>query len=73
MLIYREHTFEGVDYTSVKSDENRYVIFNENEFGELWVRKEDAMLCTEGSQIPEDEPTEADKAEAYDILMGVSE
>jgi hypothetical protein len=70
MLIYENHVFEGKEYVSVTSDENRFVMVDGEGYSVIWMLKSEEKPCAEGELIPEAEP---DAAEILDILLGVSE
>lgn len=62
------------DFIRTYSDSGRYVVRDGVEYSEACDPAEFGRQYTEGDLMPDDERTDiADKAEAYDILMGVSE
>lgn len=61
------------DFTRTYSDAGRYVVRDGVEYSEACDLAELGRQYTEGDLMPEDETMVEDKAEAYDILMGVSE
>lgn len=74
MLCYKEEVLNNAPHTWVWSDAARYVNMAGYEYISLCIQAEKMEECTEGDIIPTDENAEqADKAEAYDLLMGVSE
>lgn len=77
MIVQEHFTVSGIDYIRTYSDAGRYVVGGEpyGEYNEATDPAEFGRQYTEGDLMPEDErmaEIEA-KAEAYDILMGVSE
>lgn len=76
MAIVTEHFMIGErDFTRTYSDSGRYVVRDGIAYIEACDPAEFGRVYTEGDLMPEDErmdETQA-KAEAYDILMGVSE
>ena len=60
------------EYVKTKSDDGRYVVRDGIAYDEAYDPAEFNRQYTEGDLIPE-EIDSADKAEAYDILMGVIE
>lgn len=74
MAIVTEQFYAGERlFNRVYSDSNRYVVRDGVEYSEACDPAEYGRTYTEGDVIPQDESDFADKAEAYDILMGVSE
>lgn len=74
MAIKTEHfDINGRDFVRTYSDANRCVVRDGIEYSEACDPAEFGRVYTEGDIMPQDESTLADKAEAYDILMGVSE
>ena len=74
MAIKTEHfDVNGRDFIRTYSDASRYVVRDGIEYSEACDPAEFGRVYTEGDLIPETEADLADKAEAYDILMGVSE
>ena len=61
------------EFTKTYSDANRYVVRDGVEYSEACDPAEFGRTYTEGDVMPADDTDMADKAEAYDILMGVSE
>ena len=64
------------DFVRTYSNSGRYVVRDEVEYSEACDPVEFGRTYTEGDLIPDEERDMeelADKAEAYDILMGVSE
>lgn len=73
MAIVQEHFYvNGRDFTRTTSDAGRYVVRDGVEYSEACDPAEFGRTYTEGELMPADEPALADKAEAYDILMGVN-
>ena len=76
MAIVTEHVdIGGRDFVYTYSDAGRYIVGGEpyGEYDEAYDPAEFNRQYTEGDVMPPDETALADKAEAYDILMGVSE
>lgn len=74
MAIKTEHfDVNGRDFIRTYSDASRYVERDGIEYSEACDPAEFGRVYTEGDIVPQDEAIIADKAEAYDILMGVSE
>lgn len=74
MAIKTEHfTVNGRDFIRTYSDASRYVVRDGIAYTEACDPAEFGRVYTEGDIVPQDETIIADKAEAYDILMGVSE
>lgn len=76
-MAIRTETYElsGRQFVSIWSDAGRYVVGGEphGQYTEVNDPAEFGRTYTEGDLIPVDERTDiSDKAEAYDILMGVS-
>lgn len=72
-MIVQEHFYvNGRDFIRTYSDANRYVVRDGVEYGEACDPAELGRTYTEGELMPPDESTLVDKAEAYDILMGVT-
>ena len=73
MIITEQVTIFGQDYIHTCSDENRYIVRNGQNFD--YALDYEAKEYTEGDCIPPEPDFDElfDKAEAYDILMGVSE
>lgn len=75
-MVIQEHVeINGRDFIHSYSDAGRYIVGGEphGEYEEAYDPAEFGRTYTEGELIPTDETTLEDKAEAYDILMGVSE
>ena len=74
-MIRQEHfDVNGRDFIRTTSDSGRYVVRDGVSYSEACDPAEYGRQYTEGDLMPDDERTDiADKAEAYDILMGVSE
>lgn len=74
MAIKTEHfDINGRDFIRTWSDANRYVVRDGIAYSEACDPAEFGRTYIEGDPLPPDEAGLADKAEAYDILMGVSE
>lgn len=74
MAIVQEHfDVNGRDFIRTYSDSGRYVVRDGVEYSEACDPAEFGRTYTEGGIMPVDESALADKAEAYDILTGVSE
>lgn len=74
MAIVTEHfDVNGRDFIRTTSDSGRYVVRDGVEYSEACDPAEFGRTYTEGDVMPTDDTTLADKAEAYDILMGVVE
>lgn len=68
------YTINGVAFVRTYSDANRYVVRDGVSYGEANDPAEFGRVYAEGDVISTEEPTDVEaKAEAYDILMGVSE
>ena len=75
-IVTETYELNGRQFVRTWSDEGRYVVggIPEAEYAEANDPADAHRVYTEGDIIPTDENAEqADKAEAYDILMGVSE
>lgn len=76
-MIRQEHfDVNGSDFIRTYSNAGRYVVRDGVEYSEACDPAELGRTYTEGGLIPDDERDMeelADKAEAYDILTGVSE
>lgn len=71
-MIRQEHfDVNGRDFIRTISDSGRYVVREGVSYSEACDPAEYGRQYTEGDLMPEDETAIADKAEAYDILMGV--
>ena len=73
MIVQENFTLNGRQFVRTYSDANRYVVRDGVAYSEANDPAEFGRVYTEGNLIPETETDLADKAEAYDILMGVSE
>ena len=73
MIVQEHFNVNGRDFIRTTSDAGRYVVRDGVEYGEACDPAEFGRVYTEGELMPPDESALADKAEAYDILMGVSE
>jgi len=76
MIIQEHFEIDGRDFIRTYSNSGRFVVRDEVEYSEACDPAEFGRTYTEGGLIPDEERdmTElADKAEAYDILTGVSE
>lgn len=72
-MIIQEHVdFDGRDFVRTASDAGRYVVRDGVSYEEAYDPAEFGRTYNEGAIIGE-LPTVEDKAEAYDILTGVSE
>ena len=76
-MAIRTETYElsGRQFVRTWSDAGRYVVGGEphGQYTEVNDPAEFGRTYTEGDLMPPDESAITDKAEAYDILMGVSE
>lgn len=71
MAIVTEHfMLNDIEFIRTTSDQGRYVVRDGMFFEEACDPAELGRTYTEGDIIPDDQTIE-DKAEAYDILMGV--
>ena len=77
MIVQEHFTVNGIDYIRTYSDAGRYVVGGEpyGEYNEATDPAEYGRTYTEGDLMPEDERMDEikAKAEAYDILIGVTE
>lgn len=76
MIVQEHFDVNGQDFIRTYSSSGRYVVGGEpyGEYEEACDPAEFGRTYTEGDLIPVDPDAEmADKAEAYDILMGVEE
>ena len=74
MIVTENFKIGERDFIRTTSDSGRYVVRDGVSYSEACDPAEFGRTYTEGDPIPEEERTDlADKAEAYDILMGVSE
>lgn len=70
MIITEHFEIDSRDFIRTTSDAGRYVVRDGIEYSEACDPAEFGRTYTEGELIPADESGLADKAEAYDILMG---
>lgn len=71
MIITERFAINGRDFIRTYSDAGRYVVRDSVSYGEANDPAEFGRVYTEGELMPpEEQPDLADKAEAYDILMG---
>ena len=73
MIVTEPYELNGRQFVRTYSDANRYVVRDGVAYSEANDPAEFGRVYTEGDLMPETEADLADKAEAYDILMGVSE
>ena len=74
MIVVETITIDGNEFMHTYSDANRYVVRDGISYDEAIDPLNSGRVYTEGDMKEPDEPDEtADKAEAYDILMGVEE
>lgn len=76
MIIQEHFDVNGRDFVRTYSDSGRYVVRDGVSYSEACDPAEFGRTYTEGDLIPDEERDMeelADKAEAYDILTGVSE
>ncbi len=76
MIIQERFTINGREFIRTYSDAGRYVVGGspEGQYVEATDPAELGRTYTEGELMPPEARTDiSDKAEAYDILMGVSE
>ena len=73
MIIIEHFDVDGRDFTRTYSNAGRYVVRDGVPYIEACDPTEFGRTYTEGELMPVEVPTVEDKAEAYDILMGVSE
>lgn len=73
MIVQTHFDVDGRDFIRTVSDAGRYVVRDGVSYSEACDPAEYGRQYTEGEVMPADESELADKAEAYDILMGVSE
>jgi hypothetical protein len=73
MIVQKHITINGKDFIRTTSDSGRFVVGGEpfGEYVEAIDTAEIGRTYTEGELMPPDESALADKAEAFDILMGV--
>ena len=74
-IVQEQFTIGEKQFVKTYSDAGRYVIGGEpyGEYSEACDPAEFGRTYTEGEMMPPDESGISDKAEAYDILMGVVE
>lgn len=75
-MVVQEHVeINGRDFIYSYSDAGRYIVGGEpqGQYVDAYDPAEYGRTYIEGDVMPPDETALADKAEAYDILMGVSE
>lgn len=74
MIVKAHFDVNGRDFIRTVSDAGRYVVRDGVSYSEACDPAEFGRTYTEGDVIPDEERSDlADKAEAYDILTGVSE
>lgn len=76
MIVQEHFEIDGRDFVRTYSNSGRYVVRDGVEYSEACDPAEFGRQYTEGVLMPDEErdiEELADKAEAYDILMGVSE
>ena len=74
MIVQENYTLNGRDFVRTYSDAGRCVVRDGVSYTEANDPAELGRTYTEGDPLPEEERIDlSDKAEAYDILMGVSE
>ena len=73
MIVTEHYELNRRQFVRTYSDANRYVVRDGVAYSEANDPAEFGRVYTEGDLMPETEADLADKAEAYDILMGVSE
>lgn len=75
MIVQTHFDVNGRDFIRTVSDVGRYVVRDGESYSEACDPAEYGRTYTEGDLIPDEEREDelAAKAEAYDILMGVSE
>lgn len=75
MIVQTHFDVNGRDFVRTVSDSGRYVVRDGVEYSEACDPAEYGRTYTEGDPMPSEEREDelAAKAEAYDILMGVSE
>lgn len=74
-MVVKETFYIGErEFTRTTSDAGRYVVRDGVSYSEACDPAEFGRTYTEGELIPDEERSDiADKAEAYDILMGVTQ
>lgn len=75
MIVQEHFDVNGRDFVRTTSDAGRYVVRDGISYSEACDPAEFGRTYTEGDLMPDEERGDelAAKAEAYDILMGVSE
>lgn len=73
MIIQTHFDVNGRGFIRTVSDAGRYVVRDGVSYSEACDPAEYGRQYTEGDVIPDDDASIADKAEAYDILMGVEQ
>lgn len=73
MIVQTHFDVNGRDFIRTVSDAGRYVVRDGVSYEEACDPAEYGRQYTEGDVMPADESELADKAEAYDILMGVEQ
>lgn len=73
MIVQTKFVIGKRDFIRTVSDAGRYVVRDGVSYSEACDPAEYRRQYTEGDVIPDDDGSISDKAEAYDILMGVSE
>lgn len=73
MIVQEHFVVNGRDFIRTTSDAGRYVVRDGVEYDEACDPAEFGRVYTEGELMPPDESALEDKAEAFDILTGVSE
>ena len=69
-IVVEQFTENGTLYTRTYSDSGRLVVRDGESYSEAIDPAEFGRTYTEGELMPLDESALADKAEAYDILIG---
>ena len=72
MIVQTHFDVDGRDFIRTVSNAGRYVVRDGVSYSEACDPAEYGRQYTEGDLMPVDDPTIEDKAEAYDILTGVS-
>lgn len=73
MIVQERFEINGQPFIRTYSDSGRYVLRDGIEYSEACDPAELGRTYTEGELMPDSTYVLANKAEAYDILMGVSE
>lgn len=73
MIVQTHFNVDGRDFIRTVSDAGRYVVRAGVSYSEACDPAEYGRQYTEGDIMTADDSELADKAEAYDILMGVEE